>query len=84
MDALSRLALAWPTQINQTVHFEMKEVPSIAKGEVVIQLSNKVGWLMPIKKYLQDGEQLEDKFESRKLRNRATIYTLIDGQLYRH
>lgn len=40
--------------------------------------------MTPIKKYLQDGEELENKFECKKLRNKVARYTLIDGELYRH
>lgn len=47
----------------------MKEELSII-GEVVMQLSSKMSWLTPIKKYLQDGEQFKDKFEHRKLKNK--------------
>lgn len=50
----------------------------------MIQLSSKVSWLVLIKKYLLDREELEDKFEHKKLKNIATSYTLIDRELYKH
>lgn len=43
-----------------------------------------MSWLTPIKKYLQDGEALEDKFEHNRLRTGTTRYTLINGELCRH
>lgn len=37
IDALSRLALACPCQIDQIVYSEMEKVTSIAEGEVMMQ-----------------------------------------------
>ena len=40
-------------------------------------------WMSPILDYLQNGNQLEDKLEARRLEARAARYCVYDDRLYK-
>lgn len=40
-------------------------------------------WRIPIKTYIVDGEEPDDKWEARRLKTRAVHYKIIDDGLYR-
>lgn len=58
------------------------EVPAI--GVEVMEVKPKTPeWALDIIKYVDANELLDNRWEARKIRNRISRYTLLDGVLYK-
>ncbi|KAK0578135.1 hypothetical protein LWI29_005686 [Acer saccharum] len=83
-DALAKLASAtiniWPRTISMIRLLQ----PSIVKSkEVGAVFGERDSWITPIKEYLVNDVLLSDPSEAKRLKYRATRYSVLNGELYK-
>ncbi|KAK0582161.1 hypothetical protein LWI29_022202 [Acer saccharum] len=84
VDALAKLASAtiniWP----KTISMIRLRQPSIFKSkEVGAVFSERDSWITPIKEYLVNDVLPSDPLEAKRLKYRATRYSVLNGELYK-
>ena len=85
-DSLAKLAASGERTGNPEVKVGFLETTSIQllEGAHVNDIKDFSGsWLEPIYKYIEHGEQPDDKMQAKKLRIRSARYVVMDGVLYR-
>lgn len=84
-DAFAKLATIMGTRSFGPVLVEHLKQPSTTttKVETIDETKSGNKWMDDIRNYLQKGKFPKDNLEAKKLRYRATQYTIIDGTLYR-
>ena len=80
---LARMAAIADPKLLKSVPLEVRISPSIGEEVEVMRVNTKRSWMDPILSYICDGILPEDMKQARKLKCRATRYTLLDGVLYR-
>ncbi|KAK0588271.1 hypothetical protein LWI29_037037 [Acer saccharum] len=83
-DALAKLASAtiniWPKSISMIRLLQ----PSIVKSkEVGAVFGERNSWITPIKEYLVNDVLPSDPLEAKRLKYRATRYSVLNGELYK-
>ena len=82
-DMLVKMATIADPKLPKSVPLEVRISPSIEKEVEVMRVSTEESLMDPILSYICDGILQEGKKQARKLKCRATRYTLLDGVLYR-
>ena len=82
-DMLARMATIADRKLPKSIPLEVKTSPSIREEVEVIRMSTERSWIDQILSYIRDSILSEDRKQTRKLKCRATRYTLLDGVLYR-
>jgi len=82
-DALANLGSTLKLEYRKVIPIEIQEQPSIDCLHILSLTGGPTTWMNPIIRHLRDQWQPEDKFQARKLRQRAARYWLNQGQLYR-
>ena len=60
------------------------KLPTVWKTDQqdISELSHQVTWMTPLIDYIANGFFPDDKNESRKIKTKATKFTIIEGQLF--
>ncbi|KAL6213302.1 hypothetical protein ACLB2K_012749 [Fragaria x ananassa] len=85
-DALARLATAPPKSTPPDVHIEILDKPSISKAYLEIfalETTSQPLWMDPYVAFLSNNTLPRDKREAQRLRDKASLYLLRGGKLYR-
>ena len=81
-DEVSKLASSEEERISTNVEMEVQKHPSIE--EVPTFAIQKVSsWMTPIMAFIQDGHLPQDTAEAKKVRKRATRFTILNDTLYK-
>ncbi|XP_035837200.1 uncharacterized protein LOC110891557 [Helianthus annuus] len=82
-DALSKLAATSFKYLAKEVRFKVLSNPFVPLRHVNMIEIGDPSWMSPIIMFLKHGTLLEGKTEARKIQNKALIYEMADGILYR-
>ena len=82
-DMLAKMAATADPKLSKSVPLEVRTSPSIGEEVEVMRVNTEKSWMDPILSYIRMGILPEDRKQARKLKCRATRYTLLDGVLYR-
>ena len=81
-DKVSKLASSEEEGISTNLEMEVQKHPSIE--EVPTFAIQKVSsWMTPIMAFIQDGHLPQDTAEAKKVRKRATRFTILNDTLYK-
>ena len=81
-DKISKLASLEEWRMNKGLAMEVQKHPSIEEVPTfIIQSVNS--WMTPIVSFLQDGYLPQDADEARKIRKKATRFTILNDALYK-
>ncbi|XP_074324259.1 uncharacterized protein LOC141661175 [Apium graveolens] len=81
-DALSRLASAETQNLTGSIYLTEAKMPSIEKKEC-LEIHQGSDWMTPLRNFLEKGILPLDRREALKIKDRASSYTIINGQMYR-
>ena len=82
-DILTRMAAMANLKLPKSVPLKVRTSQSIGEEVEVMRVSTEKSWMDPILSYIRDVILPEDRKQARKLKSRATRYTLLDEVLYR-
>lgn len=82
-DALSRLASTKRLDNNRSIIQAVLVSPSVPKQSLVRQVTVQHSWLSEIKDFIATKKLPQDEVESKKLRRRASWFTMINGKVYK-
>ncbi|GKV09092.1 hypothetical protein SLEP1_g20639 [Rubroshorea leprosula] len=83
-DALAKLASSRVIESRKEIYVEELSSPSISEEEILkIEEEEEETWMNPIKRYLSNGDLPKDKKEAKKVKRKATWYTILGDHLYR-
>ncbi|XP_060972515.1 uncharacterized protein LOC133038397 [Cannabis sativa] len=83
-DALACLASTGEAELLDVIRVDVLAYPTVSPEEVMEKdIAQEVTWMTPIIAYLEKSNLPDDKMEARKLRQRAALYVIYDGRLYR-
>ncbi|XP_058084614.1 uncharacterized protein LOC131232410 [Magnolia sinica] len=84
-DLLAKLASTDEDDIPRSVPVEYVAKPSIDEpvSSIVQMIDSEPSWIDPIVRYLNKGELPEDRAEARRLKIRASRYTILNRTLYK-
>ncbi|XP_075640160.1 uncharacterized protein LOC142611893 [Castanea sativa] len=81
-DEIAKIALSEDEPACAELTMEMQERPSIEEiSTFAIQSINS--WMAPIMSFLQDGRLPQDPKDARKIKQRATRFTILNDRLYK-
>ena len=84
VDYITRLVATECPKFPRGIPLESVSKPCIADSEMkVCMVKDEKSWMVPIMRYIEFGEQPQDKAEARMLRCQATQYSIIEGVLYK-
>ena len=79
---ISKLASLEEGRMNKDLAMEVQKHPSIEEVPT-FTIQSGSSWMTPIVLFLQDGHLLQDADEARKIRKRATRFTILNDVLYK-
>ncbi|XP_050259098.1 uncharacterized protein LOC126704108 [Quercus robur] len=81
-DEVLKLALSEEGEISMDLAMEIQKHPSIEEAPTfTVQSTNR--WMTPIISFLQDGHLPQNTEEAKKIRKRATRFTILNDTLYK-
>ena len=81
-DEVSKLASSEEGEIGTDLAMEVQKHPSIEEI-ATFTIQSTSSWITPIISYLQDGNLPQDTEEAKKIRKRATRFTILNDALYK-
>lgn len=64
------------------IYIETEEGPSTT-NEDVLEVDAANDWRAPLKEYIEQGALSKNELKAKKLRQRATWFTIVNGNLYK-
>ena len=81
-DEVSKLASSKEGEISTDLAMEIQKYPSI-KEITTFTIQNTDSWMTPIISYIQDGHLPQNIEEAKKIKKRATKFTILNDALYK-
>ena len=82
VDEISKLASSKDGRMDEDLAMEIQKHPSIEEVPTFI-IQDGSSWMTPILSFLQDRHIPQDPGEARKIKNRATRFTILNDVLYK-